>query len=85
MDKTVTAKGFTPEEVKWIDRARAVARRAALREATELCDHIAKQIEEANPGRKKGDISKAAFDSWLQVKRCGEEIWKMREATEVPQ
>lgn len=68
-----------------LTRAEAVARRAALREATELCDQRAKLIAEANPGRKKGDISRAAFDAYMQAKNCGEDIWRLRAKTKVPE
>jgi hypothetical protein len=76
----------------WAERAQSTyatpearaALRCALGDAAHLCDALAKNIEIANPGRRRGSVSTAGrFAAW-QVHGAGSTIWRMRELIEVP-
>lgn len=55
------------------------ALRCALGDAAHLCDAIARQIEAANPGRKRGSVSGPGVELAAVAKRCGDTIWAMRD------
>jgi hypothetical protein len=74
---------FTIQEIKWINRARAIARRAAMREMAEICDGFAKELEIGNPGRKRGSVSHAGKTLADVAKQCGDKIWAIRDKVKV--
>jgi hypothetical protein len=62
------------------------ALRCALGDAAALCDGIAREIAAENRGRKgKGSVTKLGLQLEAIAKRCGDEIWAMRERIDVPQ
>jgi hypothetical protein len=78
------SKQISAEEVRRLERARAVARRTALREAAEWCDAITAEIEKENPGKRKGSISIGGHVRAAIAKRCGDKIWSECSKIEVP-
>lgn len=62
------------------------ALRCALGDAASLCDGLAREIAEENRGRGgKGAVTKLGLKLEAIAKRCGDEIWAMREKISVPQ
>lgn len=50
-------KNATPEQILWLRRARAVAKRSILMDMAHLCGQKACAIRAANPGRTRGSTS----------------------------
>lgn len=50
-------KNATPEQIMWLRRARAVAKRSVMADLAAMCDAKARSIRAANPGRGKGTTS----------------------------
>lgn len=65
------------------EHAEKAAMRCALGDAAGLCDVIARSITEAGRGRN-GRVSQAVKDAAKIAKRCGDDIWAMRELIVLP-
>lgn len=60
------------------------ALRCALGDAAALCDGLAREIAAENRGRGgKGAVTKLGLKLEAIAKRCGDEIWAMREKINV--
>jgi len=91
MTKAAPSLLITPEKLDSIMRAdlssyRTPAGRAALRgalgSAAGLCDFMATELAAQNKGRG-GHVNKATASMAEAFKRCGDEIWRMRERVKV--
>ena len=61
------------------------AMRSAFGDAAALCDGLARDIADENRGRGgKGAVTKLGLKLEAIAKRCGDEIWNMREQIDVP-
>lgn len=61
------------------------ALRCALGDAAALCDGLAREIAAENRGRGgKGAVTKVGLKLESIAKRCGDEIWAMREKIGAP-
>lgn len=64
-------------------RVERAALRCALGDAAHLCDAIMREI--ASEWKGRGGVTKKRGQELAEIaKRCGDEIWKMREKIEVP-
>ena len=63
------------------DRGQRVAIRAALGDAAGLCDFMAAEIVAQNNHR--GRVNRRIRDLEAAFKRCGDEIWRMRDQVKV--
>ena len=80
---------ITPERVDQILRAglsvywgrnERAAMRSGMGDAAGLCDAMADELLAQQPGRP----SKAVREMAAGFRRCGDEIWRMRDRVEVP-
>lgn len=78
---------ITPERIAHIlrgdlaayaEREQRVAMRAALGDAAGLCDALASELVAQNT--RRGRITKRVAEMAADFKRCGDEIWRMRNA-----
>jgi hypothetical protein len=64
--------------------AERVALRCALGDAATICDQIARDIRAENKTRG-GTTTKRGLELSDIAKKCGDDIWAMREKIDVPQ
>jgi|ERR1700733_4873654 hypothetical protein len=82
-ERVMTQTTISQEEIARLERARAVARRQALREAAQLCDLHAAALSRGNPGRKRGTVSQTGKTMSGIATDCGNKIWALRSAIEI--
>ena len=80
----MTPKGATPEQILWLRRARAVAKRSILGDMAAACDQKCRAIRAANPGRKKGSTSQVGEAMAMVAEDIGKMLWAERAKINVP-
>ena len=81
----LTPKNATPEQILWLRRARAVAKRSILGDMAAACDRKAEAIRASNPGRKKGSTSQIGEAMAMIAKDIGDMLWAERAKIKVPE
>lgn len=75
----------TPEQILWLRKIRAVAKRSVMADLAGMCDAKAAAIRAANPGRWKGTVSQAGEAMAAVARGLGDMISAEREKIGVPE